>query len=100
MIKRCLQNTPDPVVIDFCKTYCKKLFKGGNKALPNFSIEDNGVLVHIKRIGKREERRKVVTKTEANEIVKALHIHSDGVCNPGGINSLEKSFCSTYYVLE
>ena len=97
MIKRCLQNTPDPVVIDFCKTYRKKLFKGGNKALPNFSIEDNGVLVHIKRIGKREERRKVVTKTEANEIVKALHIHSDGVCNPGGINSLENYFCSTYY---
>ena len=92
LIKKCFQKTSDPAVLDFCKTHRKKLFKGGNRLLPNFTIGDDGALFHIKRIGKREERRKVVTKSEAREIVKALHIHSAWVCNPGGIKLLEKSF--------
>ena len=54
--------------------------------MPKFTVGDDGALFHIKRIGKREERRKVVTKSEAREIVKSLHIHSAVVCTPGGIN--------------
>ena len=40
--------------------------------------------------------REVVTASRAREIVKAMHNRSAGICNPGGINMLEKSFSSTY----
>ena len=34
----------------------------------------------------------MVTASRARELVKAMHSHSMGTCNPGGINALEKSF--------
>ena len=97
MIKKCFQQTKDPAILEFCKTHRKKLYKGGNKSLPNFTLDSNGVLLHIKRVGQREEMREVVTASRARELVKAMHNRSAGICNPGGINALEKSFCSTYY---
>ena len=92
MIKKCFQETNDPAVLEFCRTYRKKFYKGGNKSLPNFTVDDNGVLLHNKRVGQREEMREVVTASRAREIVKAMHNRSAGICNPGGINMLEKSF--------
>ena len=97
MRKKCFQHTKDVAVLEFCRTHRKKLYKGGNKSLPNFTLDTNGVLLHIKRVGQREEMREVVTASRARELVKAMHTHSTGICNPGGINSLEKSFSSTYY---
>ena len=41
--------------------------------------------------------RVVVTASRARELLKAMHTHSTGICNPGGINSLDKSFSFTYY---
>ena len=97
MIKKCFQETNDPAILEFCRTYRNKLYKGGNKSLPNFTVDGNGVLLHIKRVGQREEMREVVTASRAREIVKAMHNRSAGIYNPGGINMLEKSFSSTYF---
>ena len=97
LIKKCLQEDKDPAVLEFCKTHIKKLYKGGNKSLPNFTVYSNGVLLHIKQVGGREEKREVVTASRARELVKAMHSHTEGVCNPGGINTLENSFSSTFY---
>ena len=97
MIKRCFQHDNDPTVLEFSRTHRKGLYKGGNKSFPNFTLNSDGVLLHIKRIGHRQETREVVTSSRAGEIVKGMHIHNAGICNPGGINMLEKSFSSTYY---
>ena len=96
MIK-CFQQSRDVAVLEFCRTHRKKLYKGGNKSLPNSTLDTNGVLLHIKRVGQREEMRVVVTASRARELLKAMHTHSTGICNPGGINSLDKSFSFTYY---
>ena len=60
-------------------------------------MDSNDVLLHIKRVGGTEEKREVVTASRARELVKAMHRHTEGVCNPGGINTLENSFSSTFY---
>ena len=97
MIKKCLQSSTDPLVVDYRKMHRKKLFKGGNKASPNFCLDGNGSLLHITRVGEREEKRVVVTAKKARELVKSMHERSEGICNPGGINTLENSFSSIYY---
>ena len=97
MIKKCLQKSTDPLVVDYRKMHRKKLFKGGNKASPNFCLDGNGSLLHITRVGEREEKRVVVTAKKAKELVKSMHERSEGICNPGGINTLENSFSSIYY---
>ena len=97
MIKKSLQPTDDPAILEFRTTNRKRLYKGGNKSFPNFTVDANDVLLHIKRIGKREKKREVVDAIRAREIIKALHTHASVVCNPGGINALEKSFLLTYY---
>ena len=97
MLKKCFQRSNDPAVLEFTRTHRKKLFKGGNKSYPNFRLDNEGVLLHIKRIGQRQETREVVTAGRAREIVQSMHNHSAGICNPGGINVMEKSFSATNF---
>lgn len=60
-------------------------------------MDTNGVLLHIKRVQGREEKREVVTASRAQELVMAMHNRTEGVCNPGGTNTLENTFSATYY---
>ena len=65
--------------IEFCKTHRKKLYKGVNKSLPNFTVDSNDVLLHIKRVGGREEKRDVVTASRARELSVDDFIQSIGI---------------------
>ena len=76
MIEKSLQSTDDPAILEFCRTNRKRLYKGGNKSFPNFTVDANDVLLHIKRIGKWEEKREVVDASRAREIIKVMHTHA------------------------
>ena len=65
--------------------------------MPNFCLDSKGSLLHIKHVGSAEEKREVVTLKKAKELVLNMHQRSEGICNPGGINTLVRSFSSTYY---
>ena len=100
MIKKCLtgEYSADPSVCDFKKTYRKKLFKAGNTSTPNFCLNDHGTLFHIKRIRKTEQKCEVVSVSRAKELVRLMHQHkAEGICVPGGINTLVRSFTANYY---
>ena len=97
MIKKCLENSTDPSVTTFRQINRKKLFKGGKKSMPNFCLDGNGALLRIRRVGAREEKREVVTLAKGKELVKSMHQRAQGVCNPGGINPLVRTFSSAYY---
>ena len=60
-------------------------------------IFDTGSVLHITRKGNNEKKREVVTVTKAREPVTRMHERSEGICNPGGINMLVRSFSATYY---
>ena len=100
MIKKCLMDewSTDPAVCEFKKIFRKKLFKSGKVAETNYCIDEQGKLFHIKQIQKTEQRREVVVRGRAKEIVKALHQQTaTGVCVPGGINTLVRSFTANYF---
>ena len=87
-----------PSVSGFRKKYRKKLFKGGKVSLPNYCLGVCGKLFHISRVGKVEHKREVVFMKRAIEIVKDLHQKTnEGICAPGGINTLVRSFTATFY---
>ena len=75
----------------------KNCFQEETKADPNFSLDRNDSLFHTIRIGKRVLKREIVTAKKAKELVKHMHERSEGICNRGGTNTLEKSFASTYF---
>lgn len=97
MIRKCLECNGDTSVSEFRRIHRKKLFKGGKVSMPNFCLDETGTLLHIKRMGKTKEKREVVTVEKAKKIVQSMHQHAEDVCNPGGINTLVRSFSSTYY---
>ena len=100
MIKKCLvaDASSDPAVSEFKKHFRKKLFKSGKIAEPNYCIDEHGKLFNITRVRGTEQRREVVVRERAKEIVKALHQQTgEGVCVPRGINTLVRSFTATYF---
>ena len=97
MIKKCLsiECCSDPSVLDFKK---KKLFKGGKTTAPNYCLDEHGTLCHIARVRNVEQKREVVSADKAKEIVQSMHQQKKkGICVPGGINTLVRSFTSVYY---
>lgn len=100
LIKKCFskEERPTPSVSEFKKRYRKKLFKGGKLSLPNYCLGECGKLFHIRRMGELEHKREVVFMTRAKELVQGLHQQTQqGICVPGGINTLVRSFTATYY---
>ena len=100
MIRKCLSAEcgSDPAVSDFKRRFCKKLYKAGKIVQPNIYVDEHGTLFHITRKGKMDVRKEVVVVEKAKEIVRGLHQpKAEGVCVPGGINTLVRSFTATYY---
>ena len=61
-------------------------------------LNDHGTLFHIKRIHKTEQKFEVVSVSRAKELVRLMHQHkAEGICVPGGINTLVRSFTANYY---
>jgi hypothetical protein len=100
MIRKCLmaEYASDPAVCGFKKRFRKKLYKAGRISQPNFCINEHGTLFHITRVRNKEIQREVVVVGKAKEILRSMHQpKSEGVCVPGGINSLVRLFTASYY---
>ena len=62
LIKKCLQQSRDPASIEFCRTHRKRLYKGGNKTYPNFTLDSNGVLYYYATLSARRDKRSGYSK--------------------------------------
>ena len=96
-----LENPNDDTSKQFRINNRKKLYKGGKLGCPYYclgEVNDQTVLCRIMYTRQRVESRRVLSHSQACDVVMKLHKDSDGkTCKPGGINALVSLFTMTYY---